>query len=123
MGKEKGHSPQFEEDYEHFFLTVWFSCARKRDGAPGEKEGKGLDSICGRHNPLISIVYMANKIQALKSAFSLILYQGTQDWEKNLRDFAVIQDFYSARWEKSCKASWFCQITCQNLKIFWHYAV
>lgn len=82
-GKRKGHSPTFEEDYEHFFLTIWFSCARKRDGAPEEKEGKGLDSICSRHMPLISIVSMANKILAVKSAFSLILYLGATDWEKN----------------------------------------
>lgn len=82
MGKKKGHSPQFEEDYGHFFLTVWFNCVRKRDGAPEEKEGKSLDSICSRLKPLISIVSMTNKILAPKSAFSLILYLGAQDWEK-----------------------------------------
>lgn len=117
-GKRKGHSPQFEDDYEHFSLTIWSSCARKRNGAPEEKEGKGLDSIRSRHMPLISIVSMANKI-----SLQLNSVPGSSGSRKKLREFAVIWDFCSARWQKSCKVSWFCQITCLNLKIFWHYAV
>lgn len=67
-------------------ISLWESTssyARNRYGATKDKEGKGMDS-----NPqyelasLISVLYTASKIPALKSVFSLILYLGAQDWGK-----------------------------------------
>lgn len=43
------------------------------------REEKGWIQICSMNMLLISMLSMASKILALKSAFSLILYLGAQD--------------------------------------------
>ena len=89
-------------------VSLWESMssyASKRNWATEEKRGKGLDSnlqdehasdICAIHDqqdPGTEISLQLNPIP------------GSSRLGKNLREFAVIQDFCSARWQKSCEVT------------------